>query len=180
MLKFIQNTQNFQRSKKLFYNSSVKIIKIILTIITISIWTKLYPNTNIPSLEDNIKLLEEHTISNIIFFETNSIYPIKFERIKSLKVSFEIDEKQELKKDIFFMPYERRYEIILLVSIPTSYMIAKFLMEQLSFYNYRDNTRSLNTQQWAFVIGSSIIIPLIVATEDYIKYKEFVKTKLKF
>lgn len=137
-------------------------------------------NTNL-SIEDFIKTLEKQSIiSNIKFTETTNIYPIKFERTKSLKISFDFDEKPEVRKDIFFMPYERRYEIILLVSIPTSYMIAKFLMEQVSFYNYKDNTRSLNTQQWAFVIGSSIIIPLIVATEDYIKYREFIQTKLKF
>lgn len=137
-------------------------------------------NTNF-SLKDLIEMLEKQSSAvNVCFFETNYLYPIKFEQFKSLKVSFEMEEKQTVARSTFFMPYERRYEIILLVSIPTSYMVAKFLMEQVSFYNYRDNTRSLNTQQWAFVIASSIIIPLIVATEDYVKYREFVQTKLKF
>jgi len=50
-------------------------------------------------------------------------------------------------------------------------------MEQVSVYIYKDYTRSLNTQQWAYIIASSIIIPLIVATEDYIKYKEIIEMK---
>jgi len=44
-------------------------------------------------------------------------------------------------------------------------------------YNYKDFSRTLNTQQWAYIIASSVIIPLIVATEDYKKYKEFLETK---
>ncbi|MCX8029426.1 MAG: hypothetical protein N2712_05465 [Brevinematales bacterium] len=138
-------------------------------------------STNYLSIEDLVKLLEiKQFYTNFTVHSTNFLKPVNFEEQKSLRVSFEFDDRRDLKEKPFFMSYERRYEIILLVSIPTTYMVVKYLMEQVSFYNYKDMSRSLNTQQWAYVIASSIIVPLIIATEDYIKYKKFVEDKLKF
>lgn len=139
-------------------------------------------NTNmITDLRVLLQELEENQfVTNFSISGTNFLSNIDFYEKISLKVSFEFDKKINLKEEPFFLPFERRYEIIFLVSIPTTYMITKFLMEQVSFYNYKDNTRSLNTQQWAFVIASSILIPFIIATEDYIRYKEFVEKKLRF
>ncbi len=126
------------------------------------------------------KMEQEQFKTNFSLVGTNFLLPLDFKEIKSLKVSFDFDEKFNIKEEPFFMNYERRYEIIFLVSIPTTYMVTKFLMEQVSVYNYKDFSRTLNTQQWAFVVLSSIIVPFIVATEDYIQYKKFIEEKLKF
>ncbi|MFN4245860.1 MAG: hypothetical protein ACK4F9_06945 [Brevinematia bacterium] len=138
-------------------------------------------NNQIYNLLTIISNLDTHQIKPyFILSNTNILTPLDLKETKSLKVSFDFDEELKIKDEPFFMSYERRYEIIFLVSIPTTYMVTKFLMEQVSLYNYKDITRTLNTQQWAFIILSSIIIPFIVATEDYINYKKFVEEKLKF
>ncbi|MEN2998083.1 MAG: hypothetical protein ABDH28_03495 [Brevinematia bacterium] len=175
--------------------------KIVAVLILTFIWTSTYgeerkkeiltnlqlqdkpsePKTNEISFYELLGQLENQQFkTNFYFSGTNLLTPIELKERKSLRVSLEFEESLDLKKEPFFLSFERRYEIILLVSIPTTYMVTKFLMEQVSFYNYRDFTRSLNTQQWSFIIASSIIIPLIVAVEDHIKYKEFVEQNLRF
>ncbi|MCS7298820.1 MAG: hypothetical protein RMJ37_02505 [Spirochaetia bacterium] len=138
-------------------------------------------NTNEVSIQELLAILEKNQFkTNISIYETNVLQKVEFNQMKSLKATFEFEPKEDIKEKPFFLSYERRYEIILLVSIPTTYMVAKYLMEQVSFYNYRDNNRNLNTQQWAYIIASSIIVPFIIATEDHIQYKKFVEEKLKY
>lgn len=108
---------------------------------------------------------------------TNVLEPKKYKKEISLKVNLDPNYVPPLNEEPFFESFDRRYQIILIVSIPATYMVTKFLMEQVSVYNYKDFSRTLNTQQWAYIIASSVIIPLIVATEDYKKYKEFLETK---
>lgn len=131
--------------------------------------------------EEMIRRVEEDQFrTNFLILGTNFLSPLNIHQRKSLRVYFEFEKSVSLREEPFFMDYARRYEIIFLVSIPTTYMVTKFLMEQVSFYNYKDPMRNLNTQQWAFIIASSIIIPFIVAVEDYLSYKEFVEKRLRF
>lgn|GEM_PF-2204663 len=132
--------------------------------------------SNTVDIEDVLKTIPTNSdfkVENI----TNILEPKHYKEEISLKVNLDPNYKAPLEEKPFFESFERRYQIILIVSIPASYMVTKFLMEQVSVYNYKDYTRSLNTQQWAYIIASSIIIPLIVATEDYIKYKEIIEMK---
>ncbi|MGB9621153.1 MAG: hypothetical protein ACP5PT_08025 [Brevinematia bacterium] len=162
------------------------IFEVVLIVFFIVVSFSSYCNTNVITTNQSKsidKVLEEMEKlkfeTNFFIHGTNIIYPIEYSELSSLKVSFDVDRSFEADEKPFFMDYARRYEIILLVSIPTAYMFTKFLMEQVSFYNYRDYSKNLNTQQWAYVIASSIIIPLIISTEDYIKYKKFVEENLK-
>ncbi len=130
-------------------------------------------NVDIREILETIPTERKIYIENV----TNILEPRRYKEEISLKVNLNPNYVPPLNEKPFFESFDRRYQIILIVSIPATYMITKFLMEQVSVYNYKDYTRTLNTQQWAYIIASSIIIPLIAATEDYKKYKEFLEKK---
>lgn len=162
-------------------------MKFTVVILLVFVCPFLYPITSkletnqykdIQEILEDLKKTKLQT--NFFVSDTNILFPVDYSEITSLKVSFDADKLFKVEEKPFFMDYGRRYEIILLVSIPTTYMVTKFLMEQISFYNYRDYSRTLNTQQWAYIIASSIIIPLVVSTEDYLKYKKYIEEKLRF
>lgn len=143
--------------------------------------TNISTNTNEVNIQELLAELEKNQFrTNISIYGTNFLDKVEFNEMKSLRATFDFEPREDIKEKPFFLSYERRYEIILIVSIPTTYMVAKYLMEQVSFYNYRDTSRNLNIQQWAYIIASSLIIPFIIATEDHIQYKKFVEEKLKY
>ncbi len=134
-----------------------------------------YNITNIYQYLDSIEKRIKQKKVTILY--TNDITTENFYQEQTTKIRLTYDPLP-INEPPYIQSLEERYQIIFLVSIPATYMVSKFLMEQVSFYNYRDNERKLNTQQWAYIILNSILIPLIVATEDNIKYKQFLEKKL--
>ncbi len=62
----------------------------------------------------------------------------------------------------------RRFEIIFLIGVPATYTLTKTMMDELVRYVYKSNPdRELNDTHWAYIIANTIIIPLVLAVEDY-------------